>query len=104
MKCRLQTTYPNDREDNESSPEYLYLSPGELDLILGAAGLKVPDWLALIIDVVPPPEARHDPPRNVLDRPEVQGEQQDDGDETFYEWPIWGPTTQQIHWNWSMFK
>jgi len=40
---REQQNGPNDREDNESSPEYLYLSPGELDLILRTAGLKVPD-------------------------------------------------------------
>ena len=38
-----KSTYPNDRKDSEPCPENLNLCSGELDLILGSAGLKVPD-------------------------------------------------------------
>ena len=73
-------TDPDNREGDQTGPEYLYFSFGELEVFILLGSLKHPDRLALVIHVVPPPQSGHNATRDVLHRPEIQRKQQNDAD------------------------
>ena len=76
--------YPDHREGYQATPEYLDLSPREL-VGLRRGGLEHPDGVSLVIDIIPPAQPSHDATSDVLDGPEVHGEQEDDGHKATYE-------------------
>ena len=92
---REEEADPDDREDDETGPEYLDLSSAELDVLVLLTGLEPPDRLPLLVDIVPPAQPSHDPPRDVLDSPEVHGEKQDNGNKAADE-IIGEPATEEI--------
>ena len=94
--------YPERRGGNETCPEDVDLGGGQLvdgpGIRLRGAGLEHPLGVSVGVDVVPPPEADHEPARDVLHGPEVQGEQQNYA----YEAPneaVRIPATKQVNWN-----
>lgn len=54
--------------------------------MLPIVGLKSPDLLATFIEITPPTQAHQQPPRDILDHPEIDGPQHGDqyegGDQT----------------------
>ena len=94
--------YPERGGGNETGPEDVDLGGGELvdgpGIRLRGARLEHPLGVSVGVDVVPPPEADHEPARDVLHGPEVQGEQQNYADEAPDE-AVRIPATKQVNWN-----
>ena len=95
MKIQNISTNPNNRRSHKSSPENLNLCFRKLDLSFLTTGLEHPHRLSRVVDIVPPPEARHDPTSDVLDGPEVKREKKNDGNKASNE-TVREPTTQEV--------
>ena len=100
--CQSTNTYPECRSCYEPGPEDVDLSGGQLlgrgRVLIRGSRLKHPLGLSVVVNVVPPPEADHEPTCDVLHRPEIKRKQQNDADKAANE-AVWVPPAQKVNWN-----
>ncbi|KAG7828209.1 hypothetical protein KL920_003936 [Ogataea angusta] len=77
--CHDSQNQPEHRTQVEEEPEHLGVYGVDVSVRVGC--LEHPDGLAEIVGLVPPPQAHHQPARDVFDVPEVGGQKKHGDDE-----------------------